>query len=190
MLFWVYVPTTHMVKYQYGFQRINNIHSLINYSCSFAEVYRISNHPHVLYTVPKPHSADLCIFFSLILYFLLGSLSHYFVSECGRQNNCLYISWIDFLHSSNTVVRLALRHPWQPLYCRLCITAEKKHSRINTLLLFSTGCYQGQALAIKTERKLTRQEMWKKKVFFLTFLKSLLFISCLFFHMFFISSTP
>lgn len=77
---------------------------LINYCCS-AQVHRKIT--HMLFTQPQTPTADIFTFFSLILYFLLGSLSCYFVSECGRQNNCLYISCIDFLHSSNTVVRLA-----------------------------------------------------------------------------------
>lgn len=104
----------------------------INYRC-FAEVYRILKLPSCSQPSPPNSRADVFIFFPLILYFLLGLLSRYFVSECGRQNNCLYISWIDFLHSSNTVVRPALRHPWQaPVPKGFVIQDQKKHLEVKT----------------------------------------------------------
>lgn len=121
---------------------------LINYCCS-AQVHRKIT--HMLFTQPQTPTADIFTFFSLILYFLLGSLSCYFVSECGRQNNCLYISCIDFLHSSNTVVRLATQESMTGPCIAGFVFQEKEALKIQDSW-FSTACTQGQTLEIKTKK--------------------------------------
>lgn len=122
---------------------------LINYCCS-AQVHRKIT--HMLFTQPQTPTADIFTFFSLILYFLLGSLSCYFVSECGRQNNCLYISCIDFLHSSNTVVRLATQASMTGPCIAGFVFQEKKEALKIQDSWFSTACTQGQTLEIKTKK--------------------------------------
>ena len=119
---------------------------------------------HVFYIESQNNTVQTFFFFYFPLFnsalFFLGSLSCYFVSECGRQNNCLYISWIDFLRGSNTVVRLVLRHPWQALVlqalCFLGREKKKKQSRVRTpfLFSFSTACYRGQALKKQPKKSL------------------------------------
>ena len=89
---------------------------------------------HVFYIESQNNTVQTFFFFYFPLFnsalFFLGSLSCYFVSECGRQNNCLYISWIDFLRGSNTVVRLVLRHPWQALVLQaLCFLGRGKKKK-------------------------------------------------------------
>lgn len=101
----------------------------------------------------KPATAETYLFFfSIILYFLLGSVSWDTLSaNVGDKIIASIFPRIDFLHSSNIVVRLALD---RPLHCKLCISVggKKIYLYLYIYYLIYTAYYQGLALAIETER--------------------------------------
>ena len=83
-------------------------------------------------TVPQyPPQRQIIIFYlsSLILHFGLGSVSSHIVSLFWGLNNCLYISWIDFLvHWSGQHSRSVTGCTLQPLYC------GTEHLKVKTML--------------------------------------------------------